>query len=182
MMPASDSSSQLIRQKTIVVTLFSGYAFARSHARSVISYLVLAEGIQRPCIEPKLTSEQLKHAFYDAQPERWRRRFTDANMKVSRQTAPQILHYFPEQESYAARNHEFDRARQQEHQQQQSKKKAKNGHQGTNGDVENDKKAMAIAVTLMTTRRVLFIPERITLGVNAVPSVQPESYQAQQAQ
>ena len=56
-----------------------------------------------PGNEPALTEAQMKQAFHDAMPEKWRERFSDAGDTVTNQTMAEMVHHFRAMESAANR-------------------------------------------------------------------------------
>jgi transposase InsO family protein len=66
-----------------------------------------------PGAEDSLNEDQLKQAFYDSMPPTWRERFVQAGHSSSAMTLAQVLRYFRQQESLAARKQaENDRLQQ----------------------------------------------------------------------
>ena len=56
-----------------------------------------------PGNEPALTEAQMKQAFHDAMPEKWRERFSNAGNTVTNQTMAEMVHCFGAMENAANR-------------------------------------------------------------------------------
>ena len=87
-----------------------------------------------PGDEMMLSEEQLKQAFYDAMPNTWRERFLSAGKTVHDNSFAEVVHYFRQQESLAAKKIIANEA---SHAVQQHHKSYNDNHNNKKGNKQN---------------------------------------------
>ena len=83
-----------------------------------------------PGTEPQLSEDQLKQAFHDAMPAKWKERFTSAGHSVTTRNQAQMLHYFGAQEAQAAKAFQENQAKaRRQNQVNRAQRRGKNGNE-----------------------------------------------------